>query len=81
MKDFKWILFVFKLYCSINFILQATMIITINENNLGEYVTPQETFQTYCYYGDSLFRLQQYRKAESIFKKYVFFLMNLFVLI
>lgn len=49
------------------------MIITINENNLGEYVTPQETFQTYCYYGDSLFRLQQYRKAESIFKKYVIF--------
>ena len=34
-----------------------------------DILTVPEKFQTYVYYGDSLFYLSQYRKAEGIYRK------------
>lgn len=42
--------------------------ISVTEHN-PESLSAQEKFQTYVYYGDSLFYLGQYRKAEGIYRK------------
>jgi len=49
-------------------LFQANLVLSVSEHS-PDILTVPEKFQTYVYYGDSLFYLSQYRKAEGIYRK------------
>jgi anaphase-promoting complex subunit 7 len=51
-----------------NVVTLANLVLSVSEHS-PDILTVPEKFQTYVYYGDSLFYLSQYRKAEGIYRK------------
>lgn len=51
-----------------NVVALANLVISLSEHN-QDTLCPPAKFETYVFYGDSLFHLGQYRKAEMMYRK------------
>lgn len=47
----------------------ASIVIAVSDNNYSDFISPQETYELYHYYGDALFHSGDHRKAEVIYRK------------